>query len=170
MQPRTCLLTAFTVSAAMAFGAAVMADDLPKEGTYSTTYSGFGTVKISPIGKERVLVVWDENGLTVGGLVDHMTWHCFGLQDIANGMAELHGYCVGTDPAGDQVVHNVASNGRFAVNEKSHDFSGTYMSGTGKYAGISGGITGVNHASEFRPTSEGTYLSQATVQGNYKLP
>ena len=27
-----------------------------------------------------------------------MTWHCFGLGDIASGMGMFRGYCVGTDP------------------------------------------------------------------------
>ena len=39
-------LSAFTLSAAMAFGAAAMAADLPKEGTYSGTYSAFGRPRL----------------------------------------------------------------------------------------------------------------------------
>ena len=42
--------------------------------------------------------------------------------------------------------------------------------GTGKYKGISGGWTNVNRGNEFRPTTEGTYLSYGTFQANYKLP
>jgi hypothetical protein len=62
MQPR---LSTFTLSIAMAFGAAAIAADLPKEGNYSGTYSGFGTVKLMPIGKERVLSVIDESGPSI---------------------------------------------------------------------------------------------------------
>jgi len=57
MQPRACLLSAVTLSAAMAFGAAAMADDLPKEGTFNVTYSASGTNKATAIGKERLLVL-----------------------------------------------------------------------------------------------------------------
>ncbi len=39
----------------MAFGAASMAADLPKEGKYKGTASGYGTSKSIPVGKERVL-------------------------------------------------------------------------------------------------------------------
>ena len=49
----------------MAFGAAAMAADLPKEGTYSGTYSAVWHVQGYPDRKERLLVTFDENGLTV---------------------------------------------------------------------------------------------------------
>jgi hypothetical protein len=43
-----------------------MAADLPKEGTFSGTYSAVGTTKAIPIGKERILLTFDENGLSEG--------------------------------------------------------------------------------------------------------
>jgi hypothetical protein len=43
--------------------------------------------------------------------------------------------------------------------------------GTGKYAGISGGGTFVNRGPEFRTAAEGTYVAYGTLQdGNYELP
>jgi hypothetical protein len=81
----------------MAFGATALAADLPKEGTYSGTASAAGTSKAYPVGKDRTLVTWDENGFGVGnGVFDHMTSHCFGLADITSGMEQDQGYCVGT--------------------------------------------------------------------------
>ena len=59
------IVSAVALSTAMAFGAAAMAGDLPKEGTYKGTYTAFGTYKATAIGKERVLTVWDENGLSL---------------------------------------------------------------------------------------------------------
>jgi hypothetical protein len=51
------------------------------------------------------LLTFDENGLTVDeGLFDHWTWHCWGLGDFTNGTGQDHAYCVGTDPAGEQVA------------------------------------------------------------------
>ena len=39
------------------------------------------------------------------GLLDHMTWHCWGLEDGMNTIiAQIHGYCVLTDPAGDEIA------------------------------------------------------------------
>ena len=73
MQPRTCMLSAFTLSTAMFFGTAVAAD-LPKEGTWTATYSAFGMAKATPVGKERLLLTYDDNGLTVGeGLLTHQS-------------------------------------------------------------------------------------------------
>jgi hypothetical protein len=42
--------------------------------------------------------------------------------------------------------------------------------GTGKYAGISGGFSYVIHGNEFRSAAEGTYVNYGTNQGSYKLP
>jgi hypothetical protein len=59
-----------------------------KEGTYSGTYSGFGTAKATPIGKDRLLVAVDETGFTLtNGFLDHVTWHCWGH----SGLLEWHG-------------------------------------------------------------------------------
>lgn len=81
MSPRTSLLSAFTLSIiGLFFGIAASARDLPKEGTYSGTFFSYGTDKITMIGRDRGIAASDENGLSVGkGLIDHLTWHCFGL-------------------------------------------------------------------------------------------
>jgi hypothetical protein len=169
MQPRTSMLRAAALSAAMFLGSAAMAADLPKEGTFTYTYSSAGTFKATPVGKERLLLAWDENGLSVGsGLVDHMTWHCWGLVDTAKGMTQVRGYCVGTDPAGDQIVGDVASDR--PADAKSHKTAGKLTTGTGKYAGISGDLTFVCHGPEFRTAVEGTYVEYCPAQGSYKLP
>jgi hypothetical protein len=39
MQPRTRMLSALTLGTGMAFGAAGMAADMPKEGTYDDEYA-----------------------------------------------------------------------------------------------------------------------------------
>jgi hypothetical protein len=59
MQPRATFLSAVTLGTAMVLGTAAMAIDLPKEGTYSGTYSAFGTCKATAIGKERLLLACD---------------------------------------------------------------------------------------------------------------
>ena len=65
MQPRTRMLSALTLGTGMAFGAAGMAADMLKEGTYNADYSAFGVYKPTVIGKERVLATFDENCLWI---------------------------------------------------------------------------------------------------------
>ncbi len=173
MQSRTRFLSTlpFTLGLALAFNTAAIAGDLPKEGTFSATYSSAGTFKPSPIGKKWLAGAWDENGLSVGtGLFDHMTWHCWGLADIVNSMNEWRGYCVATDPTGDQVASDVASDGKYPSDAKSYKGTGNFATGTGKYAGISGSFAFVGHGPEFRTAAEGTYAQYGTIQGSYKLP
>jgi hypothetical protein len=171
MLSRASMLSVFTLSTATFFGMAAMAADLPKEGTYEFNYAAFGTIKPTPVGKDLVLLAFDENGLSVGnGLFDHMTWHCWGLADITNGTVQHRGYCVATDPSGDQVASTIASDDRYPQNAKNIRGILTLMSGTGKYAGISGGHKYVANGSEFRPATEGTYFQYTTNQGSYKLP
>jgi hypothetical protein len=171
MQPRTCILAAFTLSTTIFVGAAAMAADLPREGTWNTKYSAFGTAKSSTAGKDWTAGVSDETGVTVGdGLLDHFTWHCWGLSDTVKGTSQFHGYCTGTDPTGDQVAGNYASDGRYAADSKHINGTFTFTAGTGKYAGISGGGSFVTDSSSFRAPTEGTYFSHNTNRGNYKLP
>ena len=44
------------------------------------------------------------------------------------------------------------------------------MAGTGKFAGIRGSGTYMNHANEFRPMADGTFVNYVTFEGSYKLP
>jgi hypothetical protein len=171
MQSRTSILSAFTLTTAMLYGAGAIAADLSKKGTSDVTLAGAGTFKATPVGKERTLIAFEENGVSVGkGILDHTTWHCFGLQDIAGGISQYNGYCVLTDPAGDQIVANIASDGKFRVDAKSFNGTATFTTGTGKYTGISGGYTIVLRGPEFRTAAEGAYVPYGPVQGNYKLP
>jgi hypothetical protein len=171
LKSRTCRLSAFTLSAAMSFGAAAMAGDLPREGTYNANYTAFGTATPTAIGKERVLVTFDENGLWLSkGFAENVTWHCFGLVDILKGMEQFHGYCVGTDPNGDQLVNDIASDGKFPAGAKSYSGKVALATGTGKYAGISGSGTFTCHGPEFRTAVQGTYVNYCTNSGSYKIP
>ena len=82
MQPRTYILSTFALGMTLAFGAAALAADLPKEGAFSGTFSGAGTYKAYPVGKERLLLVFDDNDLQLtNGFLDYTTWHCWGLGD-----------------------------------------------------------------------------------------
>jgi hypothetical protein len=66
-------VAAFMLVAAFAF--ATKAPAQAKEGTWSDTFAGFGTVKATQVGKERLLLVFDENFLSVSkdAMFDHPT-------------------------------------------------------------------------------------------------
>lgn len=107
--------------------------------------------------------------MSVGsGLLDHTTWHCWGTADGMKTIATLHGYCVGLDPAGDQIASEFVSDGKIDLS-KPNTFIDTLIAGTGKYAGISGKGTNDCHGSEFK-ASEGRYVQYCSTKGSYKLP
>jgi hypothetical protein len=141
-----------------------------KEATYKGTFFGYGTFKVTPIGKERLLLVFDENGLNLtDGFIDHTTAHCWGTGDYTNGMGEDRGYCVATDPSGDQVVTNIF-NAKHALGANPLTGTDTWTTGTGKLAGVSGGGTYNCEEGKFKMAVDGTYVDYCTIQGSYKLP
>jgi len=174
MRPRSCLSFAVALGAAVLFAAAAMAGELEKEGSYTVTYFKDGTFKDNPVGNNLHLDVWDEVGQSVGtGLLDHMTWHCFGVKQVLNGISETpHGYCVGTDLHGDQIAFVVASE-RYAANAATHRGLGTSITSTGKYAGISADYTFACEDEGAPLHIDGTlerYRHKCTIQGSYKFP
>lgn len=92
------------------------------------------------------------------------------MGDIANGMEQFTGYGVGTDPNGDQLVIDFASDGKFPTEAKSFSGKFTITTGTGKYIGISGSGTFTCHSPDFRTAAEGTFARSCTNSGSYKLP
>jgi hypothetical protein len=141
-----------------------------QEGTLSGTFVAFGTVKATTTGKERRLLAFDENGLSVSnGVLDRMTWHCSGLADFTNGVGQSQGFCAGHDPVGDQVVFNWESE-KHAPEQKVVRGTFSWTGGTGKYAGIRGDGTYVDYSGEFLPLAEGTVVSYRTFEGSYRTP
>jgi hypothetical protein len=169
MKPYKLTITAGALFASLALGTAAVAADLPKEGSFQGTYTSFGTAKFSKAG-EHTFMIFDETGAQLtNGFADHVTFHCWGTGDDTNGITTDLGYCVGTDPAGDQLALQF-SDEKHTDQEKSWKGSATLISGSGKFAGVSGNVTYVNHSREFRPLVEGTYVDYVTIEGRYKLP
>jgi hypothetical protein len=170
MKKRTAILSAATLGVALAGGAARSAD-LPKEGTFTATASAAGKNTVNAaLGKERWFGAWELNGLSVGsGLLDHMTWHCWGITDGMNTIGQYSGHCVLTDPAGDQIATDLVSDGKVDFTKIWGD-THTISAGTGKYAGISGGWTFTLYQSEFKTPAAGTWVQYGTLKGSYKLP
>ena len=173
MKPRNYLYTLFAVvlmlAAALAFVTGTPAQ--AKEGTASGTYAGFGTVKANQIGKDRLLTAFEFNFLSVSSnpMFDHLTYHCWGSGDYTNNVGVGQGYCVVTDPAGDQFALTFVSE-KYSLEQKSNNGSITLLMGTGKFAGITGTGSYYYDGNMFRPTVQGTFFNHGTLQYNYKLP
>ena len=168
MQARTTLLSA-ALGFALLVGP-VRAADLPKEGTFSGAYTGWGTYKATEVGPDRLLVSIDDTGVTLtNGFTDHMVWRCWGTLDAVKGMAQWQGYCTGTDVSGDQLVYNCVDD-KHPMDQKTSGGSCSFTTGTGNYAGVSGGITYTSTEGELRPIADGTYAFSNAIKGSYKLP
>jgi hypothetical protein len=160
----------FGLATALVLGLAEPVSAQMQEGTLSGTFAAFGTVKATTAGKERLLLAFDENGLSVGnGVLDRMTWHCSGLADFTNGVGQSQGFCAGHNPVGDQVVFNWESE-KHAPEQKVVRGTFSWTGGTGKYAGIRGDGTYVDYSGEFLPLFEGTVVSYVTFEGSYRTP
>jgi hypothetical protein len=104
MQPRTRFLSAFTLSSAMAFGAAAIAADLPKSGTIKTHIGLKENSVAVPVGEKHVLfanttgaVIYNDAG---NGPLHGDAWNCAYSVDFDNGAAKLQGYCASGDASG----------------------------------------------------------------------
>ena len=171
MRVHTNVPSVATLGVALLLASGAIAADPPKEGTFSDTAYGFGTYKGTAIGKTRYLSTFEENGQIVGtGLTDHMTAHCFGVNDRKDDTREGWSWCVYTDVDGDQIVTD-ATTGKYPRDAKSNEGTATLTSGTGKYAGISGVITYVcGGASGFKAPTEGTFFISCDRKGTYRIP
>jgi hypothetical protein len=170
MRPRNYICTPLA-AALMSAAALAWTPAQATEGTWSDTVAGFGTVKATQVGKDRLLLVIDGNNLSVSDnpMFDHLTWHIWGLGDCINGVCEFHGYGVATDPAGDQFVESFITE-KAPLGQKSIKGSLTLSGGTGKFAGITGSGTLVLDGNKCRPAEQGTYFDHGTRHYSYKLP
>jgi hypothetical protein len=166
---RLPIVTSIVLSLGVTGAITAMAADLPKEGTYKATYTSASPIELIPVGKERVFIVWtNEIGQTVSdGFLDHVTWRCWGMGDHTKGVGQDHGSCVATDPSGDQLVDDWKSED-YTFGQKMLKITDKFTTGTGKYAGITGGGTSTIDTGFHAPP--GTFAIHGEMQGTYKLP
>ena len=140
---------------------------IPKEGSFSYVNVFSGTVKAMPLGKERIQLSYDVMGVSTGeGLLHNSSVRCVGGMHVANGAwDDESGSCIYTRPDGDQVFGTYKATGKVGAAAKG---TFTYVGGTGKMAGITGGgeFTRVN----VRPAAEGTSQSVSHHTAKYRLP
>jgi hypothetical protein len=142
-----------------------------KEGKSTGMYVGWGTAKVTAVGKERTLITFEDFGPVIGGgIFEHTAWRCWGIGDFVNGKGRSHGHCLGQDPTGDQVVHDWTDTEDHTLDAKTVRGALKLTSGTGKFAGITGSGTYEDHGNEWKPITEGTYMVDVSFEISYKLP
>ncbi len=117
------------------------------------------------------LILWsgEFNGHSItnseSGVLHMGAWYCTGEQAIRGGETEYaDGLCTVTDPEGDKINlrWEFIGKGPDAGQER---FRGTYISGSGKYAGIQG-----YYVFLAEPAVAGAYIFATMVEGEYSIP
>ena len=170
MRTRVRLAASLCASALLGFSTSSFAQaELPKEGPVAATGAFHSNFKVVSVG-DLTQIAYDAKGGFVadkpGGFGDRLTAHCIGSARTLKGKIEFeYNMCEFTDPAGDKLyskLENVSSDADKVVNKT------TLISGTGKYAGITGGWEVVRRS--HRPPAEGEGMSSVKITGTYKLP
>jgi len=143
---------------------------LPREGSYTYVNVLSATLRVLPMGKDRLQFSYDTMGGSISpsgeGLMHNASMRCVGGMHIVNGAWEDEsGSCVITRPDGDQIFNTYRASGKVGGEVKGVT---TITGGTGKLAGITGQSEFTRQA--LRPVVEGTSQSVSRGKGSYKLP
>ena len=160
---RTVLASALSLALFAAFGAAAVAGELPKQGTFSVTFTESGTCTTIEVGGGDLAYGCEATGITTnpagGGFLHNMSYHCVALETPGG----ANGYCLFTDVDGDTMFEHW-----WATPEMEEGaFAAAFTGGTGKYEGID-----VPYEGDFIYLSDagGAYQIVGHKFGSYKLP
>jgi hypothetical protein len=140
-----------------------------KEGTYSATVIYSGTFKALQMGKERLHMTYELLGVHVSdtgeGLLHNASFRGLGMIHAVKGMSKSRGSVVFTRQDGDQAYFDYECTGKLGSPSQC---SGTFVGGTGKLAGMEGGIEYTSYS--MRPAAEGTIQGVGKGEVHWKLP
>ncbi len=134
---KTALASALSLVLFAAFGGSALAGELPKQGTYSISWTFSGPYTLLEIGEDQwawistfTVVVWNDAG---EGVYHDMSGNCISMGTDERELAPFpeSGYCTYVDADGDKMFEYWTETG----DGKGHD---TLMGGTGKYSGLQG--------------------------------
>ena len=147
----------------------VFSEEMAKEGLESGKNYATGTSKALPMGEERLQLTYEGSGIYVTdieeGLLNNSSVHFLGALHAVKGAFEESGCMVVTAPDGDKAFVSYKGSGNLGKSAKG---TYTYVGGTGKYKGITGG--GEFTRSNLQPASKGVWASITLFKGNWKLP
>ena len=147
----------------------VLSEEMAKEGSYTGKNYATGTSKALPMGEERMHVTYEGTGIYVSdieeGFLNNASQHFLGALHAVKGAFEESGFMVSTVPDGDKVFATWKGSGNLGKDAKG---TYTYVGGTGKYTGITGG--GEFTRSNLQPAAKGVWAAITLFKGNWKLP
>jgi len=155
---------------------AATAAELPKEGTFATTtyfHDSYDAVETAP---KLYMWTYDDYGIVTNdsgsGFMNNMVIHCKGTGANINNAGGKHNvdHCVLVDLDGDRIETATENTGSRSSEPPKGE--ATFLSGTGKYAGISGKF---EYTIDFLPrltndlVSRGNLLFISHEKGRYKI-
>jgi hypothetical protein len=147
----------------------VFGEEMAKEGLESGKNYATGTAKALPMEKERLQLNYEGTGIymsdTEEGFINNASVYVLGALHAVKGVFEESGFMVLTVPDGDKAFVTYKGSGNLGKDSMG---TYTYVGGTGKYTGITGG--GEFTRSVLQPASKGGWSAISSFKGNWKLP
>jgi len=148
----------------------VFGEEIAKDGLESGKNYVTGTAKALPMGEEHLQLTYEGSGIYISdteeGFLNNASVHVLGAMHAVKGAFEDEsGSMVLTAPDGDKAFITYKGSGNLGKDAKG---TYTYVGGTGKYAGITGG--GEYTRSHLQPASKGGWAAISLFKGNWKLP
>ena len=166
---KTLMMTILTLFVLATVGN-VFGEEMAKEGLESGKNYVTGTAKALPMGEERLQLTYEGSGIYMsdieGGFLNNASVYVLGaLHAVKGTFEEDSGSMVLTVPGGDKAFVTYKGSGNLGKDAKG---TYTYVGGTGKFTGITGG--GEFTRSHLQPASKGVWAAITLFKGNWKLP
>lgn len=157
------------VTLGLVFVASTAFSEMAKEGSHSGKNYSTGTTKAIPMGEERLHLTIEGSGIYVSdeedGFLNNASMHLLGTLHAVKGVFEDSGFIVFNLPDGDNVYATWKGTGNLGKDAKG---TITYVGGTGKYAGLTGG--GEYTRRHVPNASKNVWAAITIHNGNWKLP
>ena len=159
----------FFVTLGLIFSVSTAYSEMAKEGSHSGKNYSTGTSKAIPMGEERLHLTLEGSGIYVSdekdGFLNNASMHLLGTLHAVKGVFEDSGFIVFNLPDGDKVYATWKGTGNLGKDAKG---TISYVGGTGKYAGLTGG--GEYNRGHVPNASKSVWAAITTHKGNWKLP
>ena len=143
--------------------------EMAKEGSGTGSAYYHGTFKVVAIPKERVQMNYEVFAISRAdredSLLHNASGHCLGSLHAIKGIYEDGGFCEYTRPDGDKIFFTYEAKGGLGKSAKG---TFTFVSGTGKCVGITGGGEFTRYA--LKPPAKGKFATYSISKVNWKIP